>query len=483
MGGCRNDYSTIRSIGSPTTQSPRITEQLRRVLLDAGHLLCQSPLLVAVSGGADSLTLLHILHGLQADLGIALHVATLDHGLRGQRGVQDAAYVQNIAQQWGLPCSRSRVEVQQLARLWGLGIEAAARRARYDFLARIAREQGCRAVAVGHHALDQAETILLHILRGSGTQGLAGMRARAPMPHHPSLTLLRPLLKVHPEQIAQYCAAQGIQAHHDETNDKRSYRRNYLRHEVMGRLQALNPQLLAAFQRLADNAAVDMQFIDAELERQLLQATQQWQHGWRIQQRQLFAAHPALQRRWLRRAFHALAAGRGELSQALTTESLVWARAARSGSRRDLGAGLMLQRCYNELLVLRAGGTVPYPAFRLLPAGYNERLALDEPLCRFDLQITLQRAQTQGAPTALDGGTMLRLRGRAPGDRFRAPGMGGHSRKLKAWMIDRKIPRDIRPRIPLICDEHEVLAICTADGWLRCHPAQWERRGLTAQLQ
>ena len=131
---------------------------------------------VGVSGGPDSLCLLHVLYQLAPDLSLRLHVAHLNHGLRGAEADADAAFVQKMAAGWGLPVSIERVDVAALAQQAGMSLEEAARHARYSFLAGVARRVGARIIAVGHTADDQAETVLMHFLRGSGLAGLRGMQ-------------------------------------------------------------------------------------------------------------------------------------------------------------------------------------------------------------------------------------------------------------------------------------------------------------------
>ena len=187
-----------------------ISETVLAAIQQSGALSLTDSLIVAVSGGCDSVALLHILCAIQGRLGVRLHVASVDHGLRGARGQADVAFVRDLAAHLQLPFSAGRVDVPQLARDWGIGIEAAARRARYDFLARLADEQSSRCVAAGHHANDQAETILMHIIRGSGARGLSGMSTLSAMPYHPQIMLLRPLLALARDELEAYCAAHNL---------------------------------------------------------------------------------------------------------------------------------------------------------------------------------------------------------------------------------------------------------------------------------
>ncbi|HYO89770.1 MAG TPA: tRNA lysidine(34) synthetase TilS, partial [Candidatus Limnocylindrales bacterium] len=190
-------------------------------------------LVLGVSGGADSLALLHALAALRRRLGLTLIAATLDHGLRGRDGAADAAHVDALAEAWHVPVVVGTADVAALAVQQRAGIEEAARNARYAFLAEVARSHGAGRIAVGHHADDQAETVLMHLLRGAGLDGLGGMRPLAPVPGAPDLMLVRPLLGVTRAQIAAYCARHDIAARDDATNADTALTRGWLRHELL----------------------------------------------------------------------------------------------------------------------------------------------------------------------------------------------------------------------------------------------------------
>ena len=173
----------------------------------AAGISAENTLIVAVSGGADSLALLHALdHVHPAE---KLIVAHLNHGLR-PAAANDADFVHKTADEWGMRCIVEQTDVQAQASREKQTIEEAARHARYTFLARVAATESAEYVAVGHHADDQAETILMHIVRGSGLEGLRGMQTVGawPQPDQPNLRLLRPLLPVSRADIEHYCRTQ-----------------------------------------------------------------------------------------------------------------------------------------------------------------------------------------------------------------------------------------------------------------------------------
>ncbi len=424
--------------------------------------------IVAVSGGGDSVALLHLLNRAKDSLGIALHVASLDHGIRGEAARQDLDFVGSLAEAWGMACTLGADDVPRRAKEWGVGIEEAARRARYRFLATVAREQGARAVAVGHHALDQAETLMMNIVRGSGLTGLRGMQVLSAMPGHPSLRLVRPLLHISKADLEAYCRRHDLPFRDDETNADIAYRRNFIRHEVMRPLLRLNPALLSAFARLSESAAIDEDFIAAQFESAVLPLVIATPARWRISKQDFAALHPALRRRLVQGAFRKLSGGAAALSHQTTIELADWALAASAGARRDMSAAIQMRRDYDWLCIERKDASPEYAQYRLIPAGSDRRIIADETLDLGDLKACLSTkpAAPEGglflaAPALLD----LRLRTRRPGDRFKPRGMGGRSRKLKDWLIDRKVPRQIRDRIPLLCAGGEIIAIRLGDAW------------------
>jgi len=237
-------------------------EHVRQIIRKFQLITVGQALIVGVSGGADSLVLLHILNLLAPRLGITLHAATLDHQLRGEESAGDVRFVEQICREWGVPVTVGQADVVHLARERQLGIEAAARVARYDFLAEVAHKLGAPSVAVAHHADDQAETVLLHLLRGAGVHGLAGMALRSPVPGHEDLSLIRPLLRASRAEIEAYCQEHHLVPRHDSTNADTSLLRNAIRLEVLPFLAHYSPHVKPALARLAEIAAVEDEYVE-----------------------------------------------------------------------------------------------------------------------------------------------------------------------------------------------------------------------------
>lgn len=239
---------------------------------------------VGVSGGADSVCLLHLLAKWQQKLGIKLNVAHLDHQLRGAESEEDAQYVIRLAGSLDVPVTIGRRDVNDYRDERNCSLEEAARELRYDFLAAVAEDVGAERVVVGHTRDDQVETILLHILRGAGTAGLRGIKPCSPLvsgshschsdgspsaagtdPARQSpLLAIRPLLEVSREETLRYCQQHRLEPRSDSSNLSLAFLRNRLRLELLPLLKKYNPAIDKALLRLAEIADADVSFIEQQ---------------------------------------------------------------------------------------------------------------------------------------------------------------------------------------------------------------------------
>ncbi len=462
----------------------RVTQAIER------HALCAAgqTVVVGVSGGVDSLVLLHVLLALRDRLGIRLHVATLDHGLRGEAGAADAAFVRATAEAWGVPCTTGRADVPALADSLGLGIEETARRVRYTFLVRVARQVGAKRVAVGHQRDDQAETVLLHLLRGSGLSGLRGMApispltdshilADIPLQCDPSLNssaapqlwpmLIRPLLTISRAEIEAYAAAHGLQPRADASNADLTYLRNRLRHQVLPLLETLNPNIRQTLAQTADVLRADAEVLEAAGEAALRQVTRSSPPGSVLFDRAAWAVLPlALKRYTLRAAVRQLRPDLRDVTYAHIADAVALAESGRTGARAPLPGGLALRVSYETLVIGPAAeGTAEVgdaaPALDPAQAGlsFTAGETVERPFgawvfsarpLRPDDDLPALHADPLCAALWVPVGATLALRTRRAGDRFRPRGLGGHSQKLADTLIAMRVPAPWRERVPLL---------------------------------
>ncbi len=443
--------------------------QLVSVLVEKCLLDPHRPVVAGVSGGPDSLCLLDVLRR----QGYPVIVAHLDHGLRPTAALE-AQRLRRMVEDWGLPFVLEEADVAGYATSQGLSIEEAAREARYRFLFEQAARRQAQAVAVGHTASDQVETVLMHLLRGSGLSGLRGMRYRSlPNPWSREIPLTRPLLGVWRDEIVTYLEQRGLQASLDESNLDTRFYRNRLRHELIPQLERLNPGAPMRLWQMADILAED-EAVLAEAEQTA------WQSCWLEQGAGFVALGVAnlrrqplgLQRRLLRRAMAVLRPGLRDIDFSTVERGLRFLGCASRSNRCDLAGGLRLEMEYERLWLATweadlPGGDWPQiePGKQVELAAPGEsdlaggwRLTVDTRAGGVDL---LAQACTNADPYQawLDKDRLafpLTLRARQPGDRFYPFGLGGHSIKLSDFMTNRRLPRRARAGWPLVVSGEQV---------------------------
>jgi tRNA(Ile)-lysidine synthase len=452
--------------------------------------------LAAVSGGSDSVALLHLLRELEtsADLVVA-GVAHVNHGLRAAADA-DEEFCRQLARNLAIPFHVERYDVREVARELHTSVEDAGRHVRYEFFARIASGLGADAVATGHTRDDQAETFLLRLIRGAGLRGLSSIRPKAGV-------VVRPLLEASRLELRQWLAERGIAFQEDETNEDRSFARNRVRHELIPNLQrAFSPGVVDVLAREAAVARED----DDCLERQAIELASSLvlisEAGGdvrlsssepdevKIDVHKLLAAHPALAFRIARLALSALARGRfvgfDHVERVLTL------------ARQSEGANVSLPGQHAtrraDKIVLRRTQSAPFSNSFRIPLSIPGEVVLEAqgwavsafsgpgetgPIDRnngwhipgIEHKLSGRTGQLPGGhvtetgatdPARLDPLTAfvradrpvlpLAVRSRRPGDRFQPLGLGGRGKKLQDFLVDRKVPREERDSLPLVVD-------------------------------
>lgn len=447
-----------------------VAAALEAALGAAGLAGSVGPLVVGVSGGPDSLALLDCLARLLP--AERLVVAHLDHGLRPSAAAE-AALVAEAAARRGLRHVGGRADVPTLARAAGQSLETAARAARYDFLAAVARAAGAAAVVVGHNADDQAETILMHLLRGAGAAGLRGMALAAPLPGHADLRLLRPLLGIDRAAIEAYVRDAGLEPVADASNRDPAFTRNRLRHELLPVLAAHAPHVTQRLREAGHILAAEDDLLSA-LEDDAWQAVARPASAGVALGRAAWHEQPlALRRRLLRRAVAAVAAAPVELSFRSIEAARRLAEGRAGGGRAALPGGVVMAVGYETLdfgrgpattsddwpqLTTGAATPLAVPGAVTLTGGWR---LLAEPLPFPDLDAICANADPWTATIALERPQPLFVRPRLPGERIRPLGLGGTA-TLKKLMIDRKIPAAARARWPVVATAEQPV-------WLAGH--------------
>ncbi|HEX6542524.1 MAG TPA: tRNA lysidine(34) synthetase TilS [Ktedonobacterales bacterium] len=447
-------------------------------------------LVVAVSGGADSLCLLGTLlalreHGHRQAPG-ELIVAHFDHGLRGEESHEDARYVQRLASELGVPSVIGQPETPYAPQVSG-SIEAWARRERYAFLRRILGEQQAERIVTGHTRDDQAETILLHWLRGSG---LTGMRGMAPL----RADIARPMLDVTHEQTLAYCAAQGWQPREDITNIDPRFLRNRIRHELLPLLATYNPGIRDLLIRNSELLVADEDYLESQAQAAWADVAERaTTESVRLRREPLSELPAALRHRVYRAAARQLIGPDISLEARHIAALDNCVARGHTGDVLHLVGGMTTHLAYDTLVFQKAAGAIPAPhrrrssesespTWRLPIPGVVEMPALGwrirawrtegvpgsedngalptapglASLAFADRPAELGRAESRVYLDAEATGDTLSVRAWQPGDRFRPLGLDGE-KKLQDYFSDAKVPRELRARVPLVFNARHLV--------------------------
>lgn len=418
----------------------------------------------AVSGGADSMALLFALHRLSGQLGITLLAAHFHHGLRGAEADRDAAFVQKCCAAWGIAFTLGRGDVRSRAASTGEGPEAAGRALRYAFLESLPVDK----IATAHTANDNAETVLIHLLRGTGTRGFAGIPVKRGR-------IVRPLLRCTREELEAYLAAEQIPHVEDASNQTDDYLRNRLRHRVLPLLMEENPAFLQTLSRSCavvreEDALLSSLAAEAEARCRI-------ENGWSCSA--LCRVPAVLRRRVLLSMLRSLPLSHSSLRCVTQLEALL--SAPRPSACLTLPEGFLARRVYDRLILERSAAPARLPE---TAAGCPEtplKLPGVTPLPSLGLQIRADVTENSNFSEKKQCTFALRcdmiaaapwsVRTRRSGDTLLLP--AGH-KTLKRLMIDRRIPAQERDRLPVVLCGGRIAAVLglAADEAFRVRPGE-----------
>lgn len=419
-------------------------------------------ILVAVSGGPDSVALLALLTALAQSCALTLEAIHVNHGLRGEESEEDARFVARLCERLGVPLHQERVDPVEMARRRkGRSLQELARDARYAAFEQVGAALGVERIALGHTADDQAETLVMWMLRGSGSRGLAGIPAsRRPW-------FIRPLLAVSRGELLAYLRDQGLAYRVDSSNAKPWYLRNRVRQEVLPALKRINPSLVRVLARQGDILGEEDRYLEARTA-EVLNGLVEARGGDLVLARAGLAALPlAMQRRAVRALVGRAKGSVKGLSYRAVEDILNRILHGRSGSVLTV-SGVEVSREYEVLRFRPVGSSglkpspvrlpVTVPSTILWPpTGQVIELTLepgpDPSLCSRGLAAP-SRAVLDADRFSLDG---LAVRTRLPGDAFQPAGMGGRRKKLQDFFTDLKLARLHRERVPLLVAPEGIL--------------------------
>ncbi|MBO9597341.1 MAG: tRNA lysidine(34) synthetase TilS [Cohnella sp.] len=409
--------------------------------------------LAAVSGGPDSMALLHLLRTMSEHTPFRIIVAHANHQFRGAESDAEEQLVRSVAGRWELPFESAALNVPAFIEETGMNAQSAARERRYLFLREVAREYRCTHLLLGHHADDQAETVLMRVIRGTGPGGLSGIPYRR---REEEMELIRPLLRITKGELLAYCKRNEVPFAVDSSNADRHYFRNAIRLDVIPMLEAYNPGLKTSLVRLAELAAADDAYLETETRKALELCATAGSEGFQVRLRPFRALHVALQRRLVKLILSCSAALERQMEYRLVEDVVSnMALEHASAARLELGGGWELVREYDEVYI---GPIRPvHTAYGYPVEAHTHGVVIEETGERFAierLQGAVNAASSRSLQAFFDADELrypLLFRSRRPGDVIEPYGLNG-SKKVQDMFVDAKVPRHRRDSFPLLVD-------------------------------
>ncbi|HVP56956.1 MAG TPA: tRNA lysidine(34) synthetase TilS [bacterium] len=411
---------------------------------------------VALSGGPDSVALLHVLVMLRSTYQLELHAAHLEHGLRGEQALEDMRFVESLCHGLGIPLTARSAKVAERAASSSLSLEAVGRQVRYAFLEEVMAATGATKIATGHNANDQAETLLLNLLRGSGISGLRGIR--------PAIEgkIIRPLIEAKREEILVYLKEKGLDFRTDLSNEDEAFDRNRVRRLLVPLVEKeFNPRIVDSLGRTASVFSMVASYFDNEVEA-VTKACTTAEDGRLTINLAMFRTVPQIVKLFTLYSLVRSLEGDDQVVSFDTLSALLnVAERSQSGSRVDIGSGITAVKEFDTLVIGRdVARSEAYEATLSVPG----TTAIEEAGCSFDVSVMQERPDsadlyTSGATAYFDFDKLelpLVARSWREGDRFVPFGLSG-SKKVHDVFIDEKMPVSERSRTPIVCDREDIL--------------------------
>ena len=447
-----------------------LEKTLRKALEKHIHNLPSNRVVIAVSGGVDSLALMHMCGRWKKEWHVEFFAATIDHGLRGSTGKYDCLRVKKLADIWDIKSFSEFVDTKSKARTSQSNIEEMARKLRYEFFVSLANNTKAVAILTAHHKDDQVETVLSQLIRGCGINGLKGIQEQRIIQKNPIIHLIRPFLQLKKKKLEEYAEMYSLKPSIDTTNYDLNFKRNRLRHETIPHLKKYNPKLDSAITRLASIAAETDDYLVSQSSAFIARHCCWKESSIAIPKKTLFLQHKAMQLEILRNAINKIS----EYDQP-NYETLLRAwELINSGQGEkyfQITDSVYLRLAYENVFIENDQGRI-FNSHIIIPVDFNYTLKipgkLNIPQSEWSIEVISPTYFDKGQ-ICLKGNHKIVLRTRRPGDRFAPFGLNGKMKTLKRWFIDKKVPRILRSSLPLITNENEIMAIYWNDHWYVSH--------------
>lgn len=433
-----------------------LIDDVRKIITRYNMLAYGDKIIVGVSGGPDSLCLLHVLKELSREYDFSLYAVHLNHKFRGKAADSDAAFVRDICRKWDIPAFIEVFDVPAYIKETGLSPEEAGREIRYNLFHKVCEKVGGDKIAVAQNLNDNVETVLMRLMRGSGIDGLKGIEAVRG-------NIIRPLLEIERFRIEEYCAANGLIPRLDKTNLEPVYNRNKVRLQLIPYIEKnFNPNIMGTLSRFSEIISEENDFLEIETERELQKIAEILESRVVIDIPKLLNVHRALGRRIIRQCIE-------RLSDTLNGFEFKHFEGILELSKKATGAAIILPhrlkayRSYNKLILAKTIVRTDKKCYYKLKYDHNSIIDTVNGCIIIERKKINEIGELRGQkntiyidPSRIKG--ELVLRNREAGDVFSPIGMKG-TKKLKEYFIDEKVPREERDELELIADGNEIVWI------------------------
>lgn len=441
-----NEYEVLGSDDS-------LKQKVLKTISENNMINSGDKILVALSGGPDSLTLLHILYSLKDQLNINIGAAHVNHLLRGNDAFKDENLCKTYCENLGLDFYLKRIDINEESKIKGISHEMAGREARYNFFEELSNKYGYNKIAIAHNLNDQAETILMRIMRGTGIEGLVGIKAVR------DKKFIRPLIEISRAEIEHYCEENNLKAAIDETNFENIYSRNKIRLELIPYMEKnFNKDVIETLSRMSKLIKEDNEFIE-DFALKIFEKYCYKKEDRVIINKEVLLQHKAIVSRVIRMA---LAEIKGNLYNIDNSHinDIIKLYNHNTGKFIMLPNDIMVENVYKDLHI--------YIKIQENERDFYEPLEINNKVISNLLKYSIElKTLNKDKNFVMKKNNMIKyfdydkvkgdiyLRYRKDGDRFTPLGMKG-SKKIKDLFMDLKVPRYERDRIPLLCFGNEI---------------------------
>lgn len=433
-----------------------LLDKVRKTISEQNMIKAREHIVIGVSGGHDSITLLHILNQLSIDMNFKLHIAHINHGIRGAESDGDEAYVAQLAAKLKIPFYSKKVNMDEYAKANKLSSEEAGREIRYSFFRELINEKlGSGKIAVAHNRNDQAETVLMRLMRGTGIDGLCGI-------NYVNGDIIRPLLNISRGEIEEYCRVSGLNPRIDKTNFENIYARNKVRLELIPYIeQNFNPNLIDTLWRLTATVKRDAEYLnkiaDAEYKRIGIGEAAECIM---LNNVEFKALDTSIKYRVLRIGISKLLGSLEGISEIQLSRAVALSEKAKTGKSVNIIRGIVAKLSYDKLSLEKSEKT--------REISYNYKIGFNQTLKLPELKGSLRSEVLNIEDVFFEKNDKymkyfdyddikegIYVRSRLPGDKVQLNGMSGR-KKLKDYYIDEKIPKGKREQIPILEIDGEI---------------------------